>query len=116
MKSISSKKPGVSSFIDLMKATYFCRFVSFALTIFIVLASNTGAWACAACYGDTSGSKMGNAAAVGIFAMVVIMFAMLGAVAAFGWHLAWRAKHPLPDYQELLDEDNGEPAPGTTSS
>jgi hypothetical protein len=61
----------------------------------------TSALACAACYGDTTGSKMGNAAAVGIFAMVVIMFFMLGAVAAFGWHLAWRAKHPLPDYEEL---------------
>jgi hypothetical protein len=80
-----------------------------ALTGLLVLVSNTGALACAACYGDTTGSKMGNAAAVGIFAMVVIMFAMLGAVAAFGWHLAYRAKHPLPDYQDLMKEDNPNP-------
>jgi hypothetical protein len=38
--------------------------------------------------------------------MVVLMFAMLGSIAAFGWHLAWRAKHPLPDYNELLSEDD----------
>ncbi len=61
------------------------------------------------CWGDTSGSKMGNAAAVGIGAMVVLMFVMLGSIAAFGWHLAWRAKHPLPDYSELLSEDNTTP-------
>jgi hypothetical protein len=86
-----------------------------ALTGLLVLVSNTSALACAACYGDTSGSKMGNAAAVGIFAMVAIMFVMLGAVAAFGWHLAYRAKHPLPDYQELLKEDEVKPNPGTPS-
>ena len=86
-----------------------------ALTGLFVLAFNTSALACAACYGDTSGSKMGNAAAVGIFAMVVIMFVMLGAVAAFGWHLAYRAKHPLPDYEALLHEDEGQPKPGTSS-
>jgi hypothetical protein len=86
-----------------------------ALTGLLVLVSNTSALACAACYGDTSGSKMGNAATVGIFAMVVIMFFMLGAVAAFGWHLAYRAKHPLPDYQELLGEDQVQPNPGTSS-
>jgi hypothetical protein len=86
-----------------------------ALISLFVLISNTGALACAACYGDTSGSKMGNAATVGIFAMVVIMFFMLGAVAAFGWHLAYRAKHPLPDYQELLDESEVQPQPGTSS-
>jgi NADH:ubiquinone oxidoreductase subunit 5 (subunit L)/multisubunit Na+/H+ antiporter MnhA subunit len=80
-----------------------------------LLVSNTSALACAACYGDTSGSKMSDAASVGIFAMVVIMFAMLGAVAAFGWHLAYRAKHPLPDYEELLSEGDGEMKPGTTS-
>jgi hypothetical protein len=99
-----------------MKALSFFRSVTlFALTCLFVLISNTGALACAACYGDTSGSKMGDAAAVGIFAMVVIMFFMLGAVAAFGWHLAYRAKHPLPDYQELLDESEGRPQPGTSS-
>lgn len=71
-------------------------------------AANSSASACAACYGDTSGSRMGNAAAVGIFAMVIIMFFMLSAVGAFIWHLARRAKNPLPDYDELLRED---PAP-----
>ena len=76
------------------------------LAALFVLASNGSAFACAACYGDTSGSKMGNAAAVGIFAMVIIMFAMLGAVASFGFHLAYRAKNPLPDYQELLNPDD----------
>jgi hypothetical protein len=86
-----------------------------AFTALFILVSNTGALACSACYGDTSGSKMGNAATVGIFAMVVIMFFMLGAVAAFGWHLAYRAKHPLPDYQELLDESEVQPQPGTSS-
>ena len=86
-----------------------------AFTALFILVSNTGALACPACYGDTSGSKMGNAATVGIFAMVVIMFFMLGAVAAFGWHLAYRAKHPLPDYQELLDESEVQPQPGTSS-
>jgi hypothetical protein len=85
------------------------------LTAVFALISNSNALACAACYGDTSGSKMGNAAAVGIFAMVVIMFAMLGTIAAFGWHLAYRAKHPLPDYEELLREDGIEPNPGSAS-
>ncbi|MCE0522299.1 MAG: hypothetical protein LV480_05245 [Methylacidiphilales bacterium] len=90
--------------------TAFLRAVA-ALTLLLVPASNTSALACAACYGDTSGSKMGNAAEVGIFAMVVIMFFMLGAVAAFGFHLAYRAKHPLPDYQELMQEGEGQPDP-----
>jgi hypothetical protein len=85
-----------------------------AWTSLLVFVFNTSAMACAACYGDTSGSKMGNAATVGIFAMVVIMFAMLGAVAAFGWHLAYRAKHPLPDYEELMKEDV-QPNPGASS-
>lgn len=84
------------------------------LTLLLIALSNHSALACAACYGDTSGSKMGNAATVGIFAMVVIMFAMLGAVAAFGWHLAYRAKHPLPDYEELMKEDV-QPNPGASS-
>ncbi len=84
-----------------------------ALTGLFVLASNTSALACAACYGDTTGSKMGNAAAVGIAVMVVIMFVMLGAVASFGFYLAYRAKHPLPDYHELLSEDNVQPNPGS---
>jgi hypothetical protein len=75
------------------------------LTVVLLEIFQSGAWACAACYGDTSGSKMGHAAAVGIFAMVVIMFFMLSAVGAFIWHLARRAKNPLPDYNELLRDD-----------
>jgi hypothetical protein len=71
----------------------------------LLLMFQPAASACAACYGDTTGSKMGNAAAVGIFAMVVIMFFMLSAVGAFIWHLARRAKNPLPDYDALLRED-----------
>jgi len=99
-----------------MKPPFFSRGAALiALTGLFVLVSDTSVLACAACYGDTSGSKMGNAAAVGIFAMVVIMFFMLSAVAAFGWHLAYRAKHPLPDYQELLREDESQPSPGTSS-
>ena len=94
--------------------TAFLRSVA-ALTVLLVLASNTSARACAACYGDTSGSRMGVAADWGIIAMVIIMFFMLSAVAAFGWHLAYRAKHPLPDYQELLGEDQAQPKPGTPS-
>ena len=86
-----------------------------ALTALLFLTANTGAMACSACYGDTSGSKMGNAASVGIAAMVVIMFGMLGAVAAFGRHLAYRAKHPLPDYNELLKEDDKPPDDGASS-
>jgi hypothetical protein len=86
-----------------------------AWTGLLVLVSNTSALACAACYGDTSGSKMGNAAAVGIIALVIIMFAMLGAVAAFGWHLAYRAKHPLPDYEDLIKDDEVHPDPGASS-
>jgi len=99
-----------------MKVLFFSRGVApIVLTGLLVLVSNTGALACAACYGDTTGSKMGNAAAVGIFAMVIIMFFMLSAVAAFGFHLAHRAKHPLPDYEELTHEDEGPPKPGTPS-
>jgi hypothetical protein len=75
------------------------------LTVVLMEIFPSGAWACAACYGDTSGSKMGHAAAVGIFAMVGIMFFMLSAVGAFIWHLARRAKNPLPDYNELLRDD-----------
>jgi hypothetical protein len=76
------------------------------LTLLFLATTPHGAWACAACYGDTSGDKMGQAAAVGIGAMLLIMLVMLGAIAAFGWHLAWRAKHPLPDYNELLAEED----------
>jgi hypothetical protein len=86
-----------------------------ALTGLLIFVSNTSVLACAACYGDTSGSKMSNAASVGIFAMVIIMFVMLGAVAAFGWHLAYRAKHPLPDYEDLVPGDEGQPKPEPSS-
>jgi len=98
-----------------MKTFFISRGVALiALTSLLVLLSNTSARACAACYGDTTGSKMGVAADWGIIAMVIIMFAMLGAVAAFGFYLNYRAKHPLPDYQELLGEDPAPPQPGTT--
>jgi ABC-type Fe3+ transport system permease subunit len=88
-----------------------------ALTLLFVLASNGSAVACAACYGDTTGSKMGNAAAVGIFAMVVIMFVMLGTLLAFGFYFAHRAKQTYPDYDELLADDSLPPTPnpGTSS-
>jgi hypothetical protein len=91
---------------------------AFALTLIGVLSllSSNSAVACAACYNPAGSEKMNNAATVGIFAMVVIMFVMLGAVAGFGWYLAWRAKHPLPDYNELLHENEGpQPAPGASS-
>ncbi len=79
------------------------------------LLSTHPAFACAACYGDTTGSKMGNAASWGIIAMVIIMFLMLGAVAAFGFYLKYRAENPLPDYEELLGNDDAQPNPGTAS-
>lgn len=78
---------------------------SLVLIALFLGAASSSARACAACYGDTTGSKMGNAADIGIIAMVIIMFGMLSAVGAFIWHLAYRAKHPLPDYSELLGED-----------
>ena len=86
-----------------------------ALTAFLVIAGNGSALACSACYNPAGSEKMNHAATVGIFAMVVIMFAMLGAVAMFGWHLAHLAKHPLPDYDELLSEDPAQPNPGPAS-
>ena len=85
------------------------------LTVLFLMVTNTSAVACAACYNPAGSDKMNNAATVGIFAMVVIMFLMLGAVASFGWHLAYRAKHPLPDYDELLQDDQIEPNPGAAS-
>jgi hypothetical protein len=66
--------------------------------------------ACAACYNANAGSKMGNAANWGIIAMTIIMFIMLGALFAAGCYFNWRAKNPLPDYSELLTEDE-EPLP-----
>lgn len=75
------------------------------LTLVFSLASNNSALACAACYSNNGGGKMGHAAAIGIFAMVVIMVFMLGAIAAFGFHFRKLEKNPLPDYDELLSED-----------
>jgi hypothetical protein len=97
-----------------MKNLFSYRAVSFlALVTFLALNSSSPARACAACFGDTSGSKQSVAATWGIFAMVVIMFAMLGAVIAFGFYLRWRAQNPLPDYDELLSDANGTPQPET---
>jgi hypothetical protein len=85
------------------------------LTLLFVTASNHSALACAACYNPAGGDKMAHAATVGIFAMVVIMFAMLGTIFAVGWHFAWRAKQPLPDHHELVSEDQlGHLEPGTS--
>ena len=89
-----------------MKTRSFLRISGVASALFAAAAGHASA--CPACYGDTTGDKMGNAAQVGIIAMVIIMFAMLGAVGAFMWYLAWRAKNPLPDYEELLREDGAE--------
>ncbi len=72
------------------------------------LAAISTASACPACYGDTTGSKMGTAADIGVIVMVIIMLLMLAAIGGFIWHLNYRAKHPLPDYDELLREDGGE--------
>jgi hypothetical protein len=83
------------------------------LTLLFTFAANTSAQACAACYSNNGGSKMSNAAAIGIFAMVIIMFTMLGAVAAFGFYLRRMEKNPLPDYSELLSEDSPTPEPPT---
>jgi len=76
------------------------------LTPAFLAATSHGAWACAVCWGDTSGSKTSQAAAIGIGAMVLIVCAMLGSIVGVARHLAWRARHPLPDYSELLSEDN----------
>ena len=90
-------------------------FALFGLSALFVLTSSQSAVACAACWGDTTGSKMGNAASWGIIAMVIIMFAMLGTLIGFGFYLNYRAKHPLPDYQELLGEETAQPKPGPAS-
>ena len=87
----------------------------FSLVGLYLLAASHPALACAACYGDTSGSKMGNAATWGIGIMVIIVLGVLGSLIAFGFHLAYRAKHPLPDYQDLLSENEAQPNPGTST-
>jgi len=80
------------------------RAIPLLAPLFLAL-TNSSAWACSACYNPAGSDKMTHAAAIGIGAMVVLMFVMLGSLAAFGWHLVWRAKHPLPDYNELLSEE-----------
>jgi hypothetical protein len=82
-----------------------------SLVSLLVLLSGPRALACAACYSNNTGSKMGDAANWGVIAMAIIMFCMLGAIGGFAWYLSWRAKHPLPDYDELLREDNPPPLP-----
>ena len=97
-----------------MKTILFSRGAALLVLVsLLTLNSGGSALACAACYGDTTGDKMGTAATWGIVVMTILMFIMLGAIAAFGYYLAWRAKHPLPDYEELLNEEEGRPQPGT---
>lgn len=76
---------------------------------FLAALAGSRAMACEACYRDNMGSKMGQAAGVGVAAMVVIMFCMLGTIVAAGFYLNYRAKHPFPDYEELLSDE--EPLP-----
>jgi hypothetical protein len=81
-------------------------FLRLLLSIGLLVAfSGLRAMACAACYNANTGSKMGNAANVGIIAMVFIMFGMLGALVGAGFYFNWRAKNPLPDYEELLSDE-----------
>jgi len=85
-------------------------FLRWLLTIaFLAALSGSRAMACAACFNSNAGSKMGDAATWGVAAMVVIMFVMLGAIVAAGFYLNYRAKHPFPDYEELLKDE--EPLP-----
>ncbi len=84
-----------------------------ALVPLLVLSSGGLAIGCPFCGGDTTGSQMSIAAGWGIFAMVIIMFLMLGALTACGFYLNYRAKHPLPDYEELLKENEARPEPGS---
>ena len=87
-----------------------------SLVVLFVLDSGGAALACPFCGGgDTSGGKMSQAADWGIFAMVIIMFAMLGTLVGCGFYLNYRAKHPLPDYQELLNESETPPESNTSS-
>ena len=86
-----------------------------ALVTLLVLASGGTAPACPFCAGDTSGGRLSVAAGWGIFAMVIIMFAMLGALVAGGFYLNYRARHPLPDYEELLNESQTRPEPDRPS-
>jgi hypothetical protein len=81
--------------------------LSFALLapVLLTVLADLPARACDSCFKDNTGSKMGNAANWGIIAMVIIMFGMLGTLVAAGFYFNWRAKNPLPDYSELLEED-----------
>jgi hypothetical protein len=91
-----------------MKTNSFLRsLAALALALVLMQISALRASACPFCYGDTSGDKMSHAADVGIIAMVIIMIFMLSALGGFMWYLAYRAKHPLPDYNELLSEEGG---------
>jgi hypothetical protein len=85
-------------------------FLRLLLSIGLLVAfAGSRALACAACYNANAGSKMGNAANVGIIAMTIIMFIMLGALFAAGCYFNWRAKNPLPDYEELLNDEETQP-------
>ena len=87
-------------------------FLRLVLSIgFLVTLTGSRAMACAACYADNTGSRMGNAANWGVIAMAIIMFAMLGAIFAAGCYFNYRAKHPFPDYEELLSDDDVLPDP-----
>lgn len=81
------------------------KFLTALGTLILLLGTHGSAFACAACYGDTTGSRMGNAAQVGIFAMLFLMLAVLGIFGSFFYYLAYRSKHPLPDYHDLLNEN-----------
>jgi phosphate/sulfate permease len=87
--------------------SFFRRRVAFLLVAALFFLLRTGAQACAFCNADATGSKMSKAADAGIIAMVFIMFGMLSAIGGFIWHLARRAKDPLPDYDALLSEEGG---------
>jgi hypothetical protein len=78
---------------------------------FFVTLTGPRALACAACYSNNTGSRMGQAANIGVIAMGIIMFAMLGVIFAAGCYLNYRAKHPFPDYEELLSDDETLPDP-----
>ena len=91
------------------------KFLSYlALPAALLALSSRPALACAACYGDTSGSQQGIAASWGVFAMVIIMFCMLSAVAGFRLLSQLARQNPLPDYEELLGNNDAQPNPGTS--
>ena len=85
----------------------------FAAVTMLVLAHGS-ALACAACENPAGSARMNNAATIGIFAMVAIMFVMLGALIGCGFYFNYRAKHPMPDYSELINDGPAQPQPGTS--